>query len=400
MRFRTRKTYKKMSTQKTRKGASLHDVVTYTLPKLHTGKNWYVDFQCYDPVDGRMRRKKFMLDSIEKITERKKQATEIITTVTNRLRSGWNPWAEATTNRQYTKFTEATSLYLKYIEKLTGNNTLKKKTSYDYQSRMNMLLEYNDSRSTPIIYIYQFNQAYVSDFLDYILLDRDSTSRTRNNYRGWISAFCTWLQEKKYIEINPVEKIKAMAEGEKFRSALSRSDLSRMREFLNETNKHYLLACQMEYYTFIRPDELSQIKLKDIYIKEQKVYISSTISKNRRDGMVGLNDTLIKLMIELDIFKNSSDCYLFGRDFKPSTKKADARVFREYFNKVRAFLRFPKNYQFYSLKDSGIRDLANSEGIVIARDQARHSDISTTNKYLKGKALSVHEETKHFIGEL
>lgn len=55
---------------------------------------------------------------------------------------------------------------------------------------------------------------------------------------------------------------------------------------------------------------------------------------------------------------------------------------------------------FYSLKDSGIRDLANAAGIVVARDQARHADISTTNKYLQGKSLTVHEETKHFVGRL
>lgn len=77
----------------------------------------------------------------------------------------------------------------------------------------------------------------------------------------------------------------------------------------------------MEYYTFIRPDELSNIRLGDIKIKEQKVFVSSTISKNRRDGMVGLNDSLVKLMIELDIFRNSSDYFLFGKDFKPSIQK-------------------------------------------------------------------------------
>ena len=76
------------------------------------------------------------------------------------------------------------------------------------------------------------------------------------------------------------------------------------------------------------------------------------------------------------------------------------RVYREYFNKVRAKLKFPDTYQFYSLKDSGIRDLANAEGIVIARDQARHTDISTTNKYLKGTSMTVHEETKRFKGKL
>lgn len=389
-----------MSSEKNRKGSSINNIVTYTLPKLHTGKNWYIDFQCYDPVDGIMRRKKYMLDSIEKISERKKRAIEIIATTSSKLRNGWNPWAEATSERQYAKFIEVTTLYMRYIEKLTSVNTLKKKTSYDYQSRMNMLLEYNNSRHTPIIYMYQFDQAYISDFLDYILFDRDTSARTRNNYRTWLSAFCTWLNEKKYIEGNPVENIKSLAEEEKFRSAITKTDLSRMKDFLYETNKHYLLACQMEYYTFIRPDELSNIKLKDIHIKEQKIFISSTISKNRRDGMVGLNDNLIKLMIELDVFSNESNFYLFGRDFKPSAKKTDARIFREYFNKLRAFLKYPKNYQFYSLKDSGIRDLANAEGIVIARDQARHSDISTTNKYLKGQSLSVHEETKHFNGTL
>lgn len=383
---------------KTRKGASLHEVITYTLPTLHTGKNWYVDSLCYDPVAEKMKRKKFMLDSIKKQSERKKRAAEIIVTCTNRLRSGWNPWAEASNSRQYMRFSNVCELYVKYLNKLTATEVLKRKTNIDYQSRMNILVEYNQNMALPIIYMYQFSQAYISDFLDYILLDRDSSARTRNNYRVWISAFCTWLIEKQYMEINPVEKIKSLSEEQKFRSALTKDDLLRMKDYLDETNKHFLLACRMEYYTFIRPDELSNIRLSDIKIKEQKIFISSAISKNRRDGMVGLNDELLRLMIELKTFDAPSNYYLFGRNFKPSSEKADSRIFREYFIKVRAFLRFPKNYMFYSLKDSGIRDLANAEGIVIARDQARHSDIATTNKYLKGDSLTVHEETKHFNG--
>lgn len=82
----------------------------------------------------------------------------------------------------------------------------------------------------------------------------------------------------------------------------------------------------------------------------------------------------------------------------PSREKSSGRAYRTYFNKVREALNFPDSYQFYSLKDTGIRDLANSEGIVIARDQARHADVSTTNKYLKGEDMPVHEETKHFDG--
>ena len=68
--------------------------------------------------------------------------------------------------------------------------------------------------------------------------------------------------------------------------------------------------------------------------------------------------------------------------------------------RMRKRLNLPKEYQFYSLKDSGIRDLANSAGIVIARDQARHSSVAVTNKYLQGRDRPVHVETIRFKGAL
>lgn len=40
-----------------RRGASLNSIIPYTLPKLHTGKNWYIDFKAYDPLEQKMKRK-------------------------------------------------------------------------------------------------------------------------------------------------------------------------------------------------------------------------------------------------------------------------------------------------------------------------------------------------------
>ena len=65
---------------------------------------------------------------------------------------------------------------------------------------------------------------------------------------------------------------------------------------------------------------------------------------------------------------------------------------------MRKALKWDKCYQFYSLKDSGIRDLANAQGVVVARDQARHSDITTTNKYIQKHG--VQEVTLGFRGNL
>ena len=104
-------------------------------------------------------------------------------------------------------------------------------------------------------------------------------------------------------------------------------------------------------------------------------------------------------MIEQHIFDYPSQDYLFGANMTPGPQQIYVNRFRLEWNKMRKELNFPASYQFYSLKDSGIRDLANAQGIVVARDQARHSDISVTNKYLKRPKV-VHEETKHFVGDL
>ena len=383
-----------------KKNNSISEIVSYTYPTLHTGKVWYIDFMAYDPVAEKMKRKKYNVPPIKGAKARKNYAFEMIYKLAIKLREGWNPWVTATTKRQYTLYKDVIEWYHLYITKLHKTGSIKNTTLTDYKKRLKVLEEYTSKIIQAPTYSYQFDQYFCSDFLDYILLDRDASARTRNNYRTWLSSLANWMIEKQYIDKNPVENIKPLKEDCKHRSALTPSDLKKMKAYLEKENPHYLLLCQFAYYTFIRPDEISNIKLKDINLSEQKVFVASSISKNRRDGMVGLNDKLIKAMLDLKVFDKPNHYYLFGKGFKPSDIKNTTRVYRDMFNKMRAALKWPDTYQFYSLKDSGIRDLANAEGIVVARDQARHSDISTTNKYLKGDNMAVHEETKHFEGNL
>lgn len=376
---------------------SLSEVLKFTFPKLHTGSKWYVDFYAYDPATDTMRRKKFHLDNIEKITERRKRANEMIESLTKLLRSGWSPWINAETNRSYTLLEDALEKYEAYVERMP-----KYKTRKSYTSRLNIFRKYNASRLLPIRYVYQYDTAFVSDFLDYIFLDRETNARTRNNYRQWCASLATFFIEKQYLTTNPVEKIKTIAETGKKRQPLTAQMLHELENHLRDSHPYFYLACMMEYYTFIRPEELTHVKLADINVKEQSVFISGEVSKNKHDGKVGLNAKIIMFMIDLGVFKYPNDYYLFGpKVSRPSAKRSDSEMFRRKWNTlVRKGLGWADCYQFYSLKDSGLRDLANAEGIVIARDQARHTDVATTNKYLQGRDAPVHEETKNFKGNL
>lgn len=216
------------------------EVLGFTYPKLHTGKSWYVDFFSLDPATGTMRRKKYMLDSIGKVTDRRKRAQEMIESLMKLLRSGWSPWVNVDDNRGYTLLEEALEKYEKSLEKLP-----KLKTRQSYSSRLNVLREYIKSRVIPPKYVYQFDTSFVSDFLDWLYLDRDVTGRTRNNYRGWCSALAAYFIEREYISTNPVVKIKVVPEDAKKRQPLTAEMLQSLRNYLKEKNPIFLLACMI-----------------------------------------------------------------------------------------------------------------------------------------------------------
>lgn len=288
------------------------------------------------------------------------------------------------------KINEISTIYRHYLARTFRPNTVN-----DYSKRLLMLERFASMHDITALGDVNFTQ-----FLDWLYLERGIAPRTRNNYRTWACSFCEWCRQREYLEGNPIEGIKPLREPQKMRQPLTASDLNKVKHYLERRDKHFLLAVMLEYYTFIRPGELSNIRIGDIDVKNHTIYVSADISKNGKADMVGLNGTIVSLMRELAVLRAPKDWYLFSNYCRPGATKLHSRMFRERWARLRKRLNLPKEYQFYSLKDSGIRDLANAEGIVIARDQARHSSVAVTNKYLQGKDRPVHKEAIRFKGAL
>lgn len=374
------------------------------MPRLHEGKRCFVDFVCFDPLTQTMRRKKYYLDKFKTKKEKRTYAAELIAQLCAKLRSGWNVWAESVDNvREYTSIAQVNALWHTWIERLEAAGTLRKSSADRMRSFAHVFFTWlGTDQVHGCHYVYQLTRDVLSDFLDYLLLDKEVKPLTRNNYRTWLVGFCDFLVEKRFARENVAAAIKVLNEAPKDRDALTPRELKTMRSYLEEKGqKHFLLACLLEYYCFIRPNELCYVRIGDISVRGQSISLSGAFTKNKQDAKVGVNQTVLDMMIDLGVFNAPNDWYLFGsKTLRPGATQQEARIFRQYWLKMRRALKWPEELQFYSLKDSGIRDLANAEGIVVARDQARHSDVSTTNKYLKGDALTVHEETKHFKGNL
>ena len=89
-------------------------IVQFTLPRLHKGKQWYVDFFAYDPARDKMRRKKYMLDHYKKEQDRENVAAILIHNIFEKLKVGWNPFVNARKTRQFIEFSTVLQRYQDY----------------------------------------------------------------------------------------------------------------------------------------------------------------------------------------------------------------------------------------------------------------------------------------------
>lgn len=86
---------------------------------------------------------------------------------------------------------------------------------------------------------------------------------------------------------------------------------------------------------------------------------------------------------------------------KPGEYEISPSRFGERWDKLRSTLGFSSKYQFYSLKDTGITELAdrNVTNITI-RDQARHSSLAITDVYTRHSTAKANEELRSYEGSL
>ena len=368
----------------------MQSVISYTLPKLYTGKkgnDWYVAFNAFSPVDGKMKIKRIKLNHIEKKSERRKYAADLIYRLSNELRRGWNPWIFSEGDgKEYATFEDVCTRYLEYITKMHDEKIYEKETYVGYLSYLRNMRMYNNSLQVPIAYIYQFNTEFVSDFLEHIWIDRKNSAQTRDNYLTFLRVFSSFLVQKRYLKTKPTDgitNIKHKVNHKKFRKVISTEHLVMIREHLERTNKHFLLACYILHYCCIRPKEMTFLRIGDFSLKNKTVTIYEDYSKNNNAAVITVNIKILKLMLDLNIFSYPSSYYLFSTGFHPGKLQRDPKIFRDYWlPHVRKKLNLPDWYQFYSLKDTGITAMMRSRiDTLSVRDQARHSSILITDTY-------------------
>ena len=370
----------------------------YKPARYHSGKDCYVSYYALDPCSQKLKIKKIRLNNIKSAAERKKMAIRIIQRVNNRLEKGWNPFIESQSKPEYKLFSEACEMYLKALAHSLKNDLVRKATYDSYTSYLRVILEYNETKFEPIKYIYQFNKEFVRDVLDYVYEEKQNSSRTRDSYLAFLRVISGFFVERGFLAHRPTETFHNIAKKvstRKNRTIIPDEILIKIWEWLEKNNPNYLLGCYFCYYCFIRPHEISQIKIEDINLQNSTIVLYAEQTKNKKDAVVTIPDTMLELFKNLNINTYPKNFYVFSDNFMPGENYKSGKNFRDYWHRnLSRNLHLPDQYKFYSLKDTGITKLLYHVPAIVVRDQARHHSLSMTDKYTPLEIIEANKKIK------
>lgn len=366
------------------KGAhSSAEILSYTPPVYReNGAGAYVEFFAFDPEQAKMRRKIIKLNRVKNSRTRKAYARDVILRLNERLLRGWNPWINQR-EEELVPMGEVLDRYESHIDKMLQSGYYRKETYAGYKSYAKILREYA-ADVNPIHYCYQFDKKFCSEFLDYVFIDRDNGAQTRNNYLNFLRVFAGWLVEKSYLTSRPTDGLKPISKRlyNKKREIIPAAEVAKIAGWCKVHEPHFLFACYLLYYCFIRPVEMTRLKVEHFNLQQSTITIPAEASKNKQTQTVTMPRKVLLYGIETGMFTAPMGDFIFGEKMKPGPVAIDTKIFRDYWEKVRKALGFRKEWKFYSLKDTGITEMCrNNVASITVRDQARHSSLAITDIY-------------------
>jgi integrase len=351
--------------------------------RLTEGKEWYISYYAFNPVENKLVRKKIKLNRIQQKTHRRLIARKMANEINDKLFQGWNPFIENEAPKSFHKLEEAINTYWAIQQKEAEENTLR-----SYQSFLKCLREYLYNIKKQDMFVYEFSERIASGLMLQLNSSLKISALTYNNYLAYYNILFNWMVQFHYIKMNPFKLIEKKAlKKTKNRIPVPEDIKQKLKSYLQKENMNFLIIMLIEYYCLLRPKEISYLRIKDIDLQKQFIRVDSAEAKNDEESFRTIPEYLMPYLEKLDL-TGDHELFVFSHDkpykFIPGKNHMDPRKISKYWARLRKKFGFGLNIKFYSLKDSGIIDLLDA-GVSIedVRDQADHHNISVTSVYAR-----------------
>ncbi len=359
-------------------------ILNYIPAQLYeSSKNTYVGYYIVNPITGKKRRVRIKVNRIKNQKERRRYARQLIVEINKKLEQGWNPFLEQEAPKSFSLLSSAIDTFL---------NLKGKELRYDsirtYKSILKSFLswaEQNVSKNKDV-YVLNITQNEAHQYLYNLYINLNKSEKVYNNHKKMLSTFWVWLIENGYSKVNVFAGIKKKKEKPKNRIFIEENIRDKIFNFFRESKQYnYLAICYLTFYGLLRPKEISLLRSSDINFTQNYIRVRAEISKTRKERIISMPTPLKNILMKIGVEKIETSLYIFGkRGFMPDKSPSNSRYIGKVWAKMRIELNLDMNIQFYGLKDSGIIELLRA-GVSpeAVRDQAGHSSLEMTNKYVQ-----------------
>lgn len=391
-----------LSNQQNRSVAVAVAVHPYKLARLvhhnySLKERWYVVYYAWHLQKGKLVRVRQFdpMNRIKNLQHRLQAGGELVNLINSQLISGKCLGEEKLVvdgSAHDLKKLSITNAIDYYINQKTIDG-LRKNTTQRYRIMISLwkkYLEYTHSTMP----LKSLDEERAQLFFRWLKEKRGISNKTFNNYRGDLSTFCLWAMKKdrRLFKYNPIEGIEPLRVVTRKHAAFSDAQLGAIKTKCKELGFYDLLVfIQHIYYTMIRPGELVQLKVANVDLKENRIFVPGTISKNRYDEHVPIAPDLLKALHESGTLQKNPDQYLIGAGTQPMNEK-------QFWKKNKAVLTALKftdrEYTVYSYKHSGAIALyRQTKDILLVQRMMRHRTVQETQTYLRDLGLDVNYHT-------
>jgi integrase len=341
---------------------------------------WLIEYYVEHPVTHRFIRKTMKMNHVTKRFKSKLEARRHINKIINnlniRLSTGWNPLFTDENIRLYTSVEDVCNSFLIEKKKDTRVDTIR-----SYSSFVSIFSTWLNGKGN-IGYFSLINRVTISQFMDYVYMERNVSPRSYNNYVKIGRALFNWAKAKCYTNNNPFDFIQLKKKEKKKRILVPSESRQQIIRYLHEKMPNYMILLKLEYNALIRPNEIRNLKVFNTDLINGTITVESSVAKNHNERIITMTPDLVADFEKMNLSQYNKQFYLFSHNFVPGKERVGPRYYSDFWVKMRNDLNLPTEMQLYSLRDTGIFEMLKS-GIdsLSVKQHADHHSLEMTSIY-------------------
>lgn len=202
------------------------------------------------------------------------------------------------------------------------------------------------------------------------------STATQSRKISAIKSYFNFLEENELISVNPATKLSRPKVVNKPKDSITKKEVLKMIEIATNPRDKAIVAMYLS--TGIRVQELIDIQLQDYLNDPEHLVIQTKGGKYRtltlnKDCQNYINQYLVVRKNGVsNLFVNNQHHIMKAQDISNTIKKLAKKIGYE------------GNISNHTLRSTFITDIALNHGIVVAQAMVNHSNINTTQRYVRG----------------